>query len=440
MMDYTILLIDDELEMCLSLSEFLNSKGYSTLYTTNPLEVIRILEKEKVDLIIMDIKMPEMGGIDLLKVIKTSDPSMTVIMITGYPTVENAVLAMKYGAVNFYTKPLKLPELLKEIHELAVKFSRKRHRQQNEKQTIITQDPEMQDILKTIKKASLTTAPVLITGESGTGKELAANSFHYLSSRAKNPFVKVNCAALPEELLESELFGHEKGAFTGAVKERKGRFELANTGTIFLDEIGDMSLKTQAKVLRVIQEQEFERVGGTRTIKTDSRIIAATNKELEQLIKSGQFREDLYYRLSVITIHLPPLCERRDDISVLTEYFITYYNSVYQKQIRGLSEEVEWFFQTHRWPGNVRELKNCIERAVIFCEQELIGMKSLSTQYKKLIENPPTDEYEDALESLNREIILDALDRSKGVKKKAAELLNIDRRTLYNRMKKLGLR
>ena len=201
-----------------------------------------------------------------------------------------------------------------------------------------------------------------------------------------------------------------------------------------------MSLKTQAKILRVIQEQEFERVGGTRTITTDSRIIAATNKILEQRMQARQFREDLYYRLTVITIHLSPLRERRDDVALLAKHFITHYNRMYAKQIRGLSEEVEWFFRTHKWPGNVRELKNCIERAVIFCEQEKIGIKNLATQYKKLIENPPSDDYDDALESLNREIILDALDRSKGVKKKAAELLDIDRRTLYNRMKKLGLR
>ena len=439
-MDYPILIIDDEVEMCLSLAEFLRSKGYATLHTTNPLDVTRILQSEKVGLIIMDIKMPEMGGIDLLKVIKTSDPSLAVIMITGYPTVENAVRAMKYGAVNFYTKPLRLPELLKEIHELAAKSLRKQKIPQKTRHTIISQNPDMQELLKTVHKASLTTAPVLVTGESGTGKELVAHAFHYLSPRAANPFVKVNCAALPEDLLESELFGHEKGAFTGAVKERKGRFELADTGTIFLDEIGDMSLRTQAKILRVIQDQEFERVGGTRTIRTDSRILAATNKNLEQLISSGQFREDLYYRLSVITIHLPPLRERRDDIPLLAEYFITHYNRVYDKQIRGLSEEVAWFFHTHKWPGNVRELKNCIERTVIFCEHDTIEIKNLATQYKKLIENPPTDEYDDALEGLNREIILDALERSRGIKKKAAELLNIDRRTLYNRMKKLGLR
>jgi Nif-specific regulatory protein len=266
-----------------------------------------------------------------------------------------------------------------------------------------------------------------------------ANSLHHLSPRAKHPFVKVNCAALPDNLLESELFGHERGAFTGAVKERKGRFELANTGTIFLDEIGDMSLKTQAKILRVVQEQEFERIGGTKTTKTDIRVITATNKPLDRFIQQERFRKDLYYRLSVIQIHLPPLREREGDVLLLSRYFIEQYNALYHKQIQGLSEEVRWFFRGHKWPGNVRELKNCIERAMIFCEHDRIGVNDLAAQYQEIIDNPNPGNYEDALESLNREIILDALSKSKGVKKKAADLLNIDRRTLYTRMKKFGL-
>ena len=438
-MDYSILLIDDELEMCLSLSDVLTAKGYTIRHTTNPLDVPQMLDREQIDLMIMDIKMPQMGGIDLLKAIKQQTSSLPVIMMTGYPTVENAVRAMKYGAVNVYTKPLKLPELLQEIQELAAKSARKRNRPQYSKYTIITEDPAMHAILDMIEQASPTNAPVLIAGESGTGKELVAHSLQQLSPRANTPFVKVNCAALTENLLESELFGHEKGAFTGAAKERKGRFELAHTGTIFLDEIGDMSLKTQAKILRVIQEQEFERVGGSKTLKADIRIIAATNKDLAHLIEAGQFREDLYYRLSVITIHLPPLRERPDDILPLANYFIDHYNGVYQKAIHGLSDDVRWFFRKHSWPGNVRELKNCVERAVIFCQQATIEVESLATQYKRLIEHPDDGDYEQALESLNREIILDALGKSKGVKKKAADLLNIDRRTLYNRMKKLGL-
>jgi DNA-binding NtrC family response regulator len=438
-MAYRILIIDDEVEMCLSLAELLDDEGYQTFYTTNPLETSRILEKEKIDLLIMDVKMPEMSGIDLLKTIKTQNTSLSVIMITGYPTVENAVRAMKYGAVNFYVKPLKLDDMLKEIHELAAKCERKRKSSVNGKHTIVTENQVMQEILKTIEKAAPTKAPILITGESGTGKELVANSLHRFGPRAEKPFVKVNCAALPDQLLETELFGHEKGAFTGAIKTRKGRFELAHTGTIFLDEIGDMSLKTQAKILRVIQEQEFERVGGNKTLHSDIRIVAATNKDIKEFIELKQFREDLYYRLSVITMHLPPLRERKDDLPLLSEYFIEHYNRVYAKNIQGISEEVQGFFYRHQWPGNVRELKNCIERSVIFCEQEMIGAGDLAAQYTELIEHQPINSYEDAFESLNRKVILDALKKSDGVKQKAADLLNISRRTLYNRMKKLGL-
>ncbi|GAK61068.1 two component, sigma54 specific, transcriptional regulator, Fis family [Candidatus Vecturithrix granuli] len=437
-MSYTILLIDDEEEMCLSLADVLSMKGYSVRYTTDPLDVPRMLAHEKFDLLIMDIKMPKMSGIDLLNVIKTRNPAIAVIMITGYPTIENAVQAMKYGALNFYVKPLKLTKLLQEIQELAAKSERKRT-QQPSHHPIVTREAAVQDILDTIAGAAPTSAPVLITGESGTGKELVANSLHQLSPRRDKPFVKVNCAALPENLLESELFGHEKGAFTGAVKERKGRFELAHTGTILLDEIGDMSLKTQAKILRVLQEQEFERVGGVHTIKTDSRVIAATNKHLKKLIEAHTFREDLYYRLSVITIHLPPLRERPKDILPLTDYFIAHYNSIYQKQIQGVSQEVQWFLSIHKWPGNVRELKNCIERAVIFCQQDVIGIEHLAAQYKEIIATPTAADYEQTLENLNRDMILDALGKSKGVKKKAADLLNINRRTLYNRMKKFGI-
>ena len=439
-MDYTILLIDDELEMCLSLAELLHAEGYSALYTTNPLEASHIIRNKKIDLIIMDVRMPEMGGINLLKAIKKQDSSIAVMMITGYPTVETAVRAMKYGAINFYVKPLKLDEMLKEIHELSSKHSRRQeYSPAKEKYKIVTNDPTMQNVLDTIEKVASTTASVLISGESGTGKELVANALHHLSRRATQPFIKVNCAALPDDLLESELFGHEKGAFTGAARARKGRFELADTGTIFLDELADMSPKTQSKILRVIQEREFERVGGTKTINTDIRVIAATNKNLRRLIEQRAFREDLYYRLSVIPIHLPPLRERKDDVFLLAEHFIDCYNMVYHKNIQNISNDVKWFFRHHKWPGNVRELKNCIERAVIFCEHLQIGGKDLAAQYTDIIETHSTTNYEKAFETLNREVILDALDKSDGVKQKAADLLNISRRTLYNRMKKLGL-
>ena len=439
MTPYTILLVDDEVEMCLSLSELLLAEGHAALYTTDSLDAPRLLQEHSIDLLIMDIRMPGLGGIELLKTIKQQHRALPIIMITGYPTIEDVVCAMKYGAVNVYPKPIKFDDLVREIRELAAREERKRQAKPTGSHQIVTSDPAMQKILRTIEKVAPTPAPVLITGESGTGKEMVANSIHALSPRAAQPFVKVNCAALPEELLESELFGHERGAFTGAVKERKGRFELADKGTIFLDEIGDMSLRTQAKILRVIQEREFERVGGSKTLKADIRIIAATNKPLQKMIEEQTFRDDLYYRLSVVTMRLPPLRERQDDALLLAEYFIRHYNDVYQKQIYGMSDEVRRFFRSHQWPGNVRELKNCVERAIIFCERPVIDIDDLATQYTELIERASSSSYEEIFESLNREIILDALGRSGGVKQKAADMLNISRRTLYNRMKKLGI-
>ncbi|GAK49421.1 two component, sigma54 specific, transcriptional regulator, Fis family [Candidatus Moduliflexus flocculans] len=438
-MPYTILIVDDELEMCLSSAELLQSEGYRTLYTTDPAETLRIMEQQHIDLLLMDLRMPHIGGIDLLKATKKHKHSIAAIMMTGYPTVEDAVAAMRYGALNVYLKPLDWEALLKEIRELSHKQERKQSLPAQSAAAIVTQHPAMQAILRTIDKAAPAHAPVLITGESGTGKELVANSIHSRSARAARPFVRVNCAALPDDLLESELFGHEKGAFTGAIKERKGRFELANTGTIFLDEIGDMSLKTQAKILRVLQEREFERLGGATTLKVDIRILAATNKPLQQMIQQGKFREDLYYRLSVITFHLPPLRERGEDALLLASHFLRIYNPAYHKTIQGFSDAVRDFFRQHQWPGNVRELKNCIERAVIFCEHDTIDIEDLASQYAELIRGVSGYTYADELEQVNRDIILDALDKSDGVKQKAADLLNISRRTLYNRMKKFGI-
>jgi len=438
-MKYNILLVDDELEMCLSLSELLTSEGYSVIYKTDPSETMSILKNEKIDLIIMDIKMPNIMGLDLLKSIKMAKINIPIIMITGYPSVQNAVKAMKYGASNFFVKPPRIDELLFEIGQLLKSHSEKKNTTLNYSNKIVTVNPFMQKIIKTIERAAPTDAPVFITGESGTGKELVANHLHDLSKRSNKSFIKLNCAAIPDTLLESELFGHEKGSFTDAFKQRKGRFELADKGTIFLDEIGDMSLNTQAKILRVLQEQEFERVGGSEIIKTDIRVISATNKDIKKLIDEEKFRKDLYYRLSVITIHLPPLRERKDDIIPLTKHFINYFNDVYCKEIKDISCEVEQFFLKHDWPGNIRELMNCIERAVIFCDNDIIIPDDLPTQYVDFIEEGSIDNYEEAFNNLNKEIILDALMKSNGIKQKAAELLNINRRTLYNRMKKLGL-
>ncbi len=439
-MEYSILIVDDEIEMCKSLSEILQTHGYSVKYTTDPLKVRSILQRKPTDLIIMDIKMPGRSGIDTLKEIKKGKDKTDIIMITGYPSVDSAVKAMKYGALNFYTKPIKIPELLSEINQLA-KSRQKRDASlnYNHKYKLVTINSEMLKIIETIEKVAPTDAPVIIQGESGTGKELVANSLHYKSKRHNKPFIKVNCAALPDTILESELFGHEKGAFTDAIKTHKGKFELANGGTIFLDEIGDMSLNTQAKILRVLQEKEFERVGGSNTLQTDIRVIAATNKDINKLISEGKFREDLYYRLSVITIELPSLRDRKDDILPLAKHFLKIFSTQYSKEIRGFSDKVENILLNHNWPGNVRELKNCIERAVIFCETDYITENELPSQYRGIIEKNESFTLDKAYDNISRDMILKALAKSNGVKQKAAEILNIHRKTLYNKMKKLGI-
>ncbi|NCD31831.1 MAG: sigma-54-dependent Fis family transcriptional regulator [Spartobacteria bacterium] len=438
-MNYRILIVDDEEEMCRSLSELLESEGMIADWTMHPSEALGKIAVTNYDMVMLDIRMPEMGGVELLQKIKSIASDLPVTMMTGYPTVQDVVLAMRYGAVNVYTKPIDLDQLLQEIGEHARQAVQAGGRVHLPQGGIVTYDAKMRKVLSLLDKAAPTDAPVLITGESGTGKELVARAIQQMSRRSDAPFIKINCAAIPDELLESELFGHEKGAFTGAIKERIGRFEMANGGTLFLDEIGDMSLKTQAKILRVIQEQEFEKVGGNKTIKTDIRIIAATHQDLDELIEDQRFREDLYYRLSVITLHLPPLRDRTDDAMMLTRYFIEQYNKVYGKNIQGVSPSVEEIIRVHTWPGNVRELKNCIERSVIFCEKPLIEPEHLAAQYTKLLQQDELESYENAFERLSRSMIEDALERSGGVKQKAADILNISRRTLYNRMKKLDM-
>ncbi|RPI79471.1 MAG: sigma-54-dependent Fis family transcriptional regulator [Desulfobacteraceae bacterium] len=438
-MSFQILIVDDEKEMCLSLAEILSANGFQALYTVDPLEVLSTLNTHKIDLIIMDMKMPKLKGIDLLKNVKAADPLIPIIMITGYPSIENAVNSMKYGALNFYIKPLKIKELLNEIQQLAK--SRPEIERSNEIFPIITQNPTMHRIMAEITKVARTDAPVLITGESGTGKELAAGAIHFQSRRKDRSWIKVNCASIPDTLLESELFGHEKGAFTDAIKTRAGKFELADSGTIFLDEIGDMSLQTQPKILRVLQDGEIQRLGGMESIRTDVRLITATNKKIEQLLDPNRFRADLYYRISVVTIHLPPLRERKDDLVLLTDYFLNYFNQIYKKNVRQLSEEVKALFIRHQWPGNIRELKNCLERAVIFAEagEEELGRQHLPAQYREIVEGYYPGDLDDTYDALTKKKITEALAKSDGVKYKAAEFLRIHRKTLYNKMRKLGL-
>ena len=438
-MRFTILIVDDESEVCLSLAEVLQSKGYQTLHEDNPLKVLALLGQESVDLILMDVRMPVLGGIDLLKIIRKTHPLLPVIMISGYASVESAVRAMKYGALNFFAKPVQLSELLQEIHHLERSVRIKRP-VMTSTDTIVTGNAKMEEVLSLVEKAAPTEASVIVIGESGTGKELIADLLHHASKRNHNAYIKVNCAAIPDNLLESEMFGHEKGAFTDAQSQQKGKIELADGGTIFFDEIGDMSLQTQAKMLRVLQEKHFTRLGGSVPIRADFRIIAATNKSIEGMIAQGSFREDLYYRLSVITLKLPPLRERREDIVPLALHFMGEFNHVYGKNVLGISDRVTETLEEHSWPGNVRELKNIIERAVIFCETDLIEPRDLPEQYRIVDRSAAGFE---AIKEFSTEkaraVIREALRQTNGIKGEAARLLKITRKTLYNRMKKLNL-
>ena len=380
-MGFTVLIVDDEREVCLSLAEVLRSKGYSTLSEEDPRDVLDLLNRKNVDLILMDVRMPELGGIDLLKIIRKTHPLLPVIMISGFASVESAVRAMKYGALNFFAKPVQLSELLQEIRHLERSVAHEEGLIRR-RRPLPRSNPKMREVLSLVEKAAPTEASVIILGESGTGKELVADLLHHASKRRHNAYIKVNCAAIPDNLLESEMFGHEKGAFTDAQSQQKGKIELADGGTIFFDEIGDMSLQTQAKMLRVLQEKHFTRLGGSVPIRADFRVIAATNKNIEGMIAQGAFREDLYYRLSVITLKLAPLRERREDIIPLAMHFVGEFNQVYGKNVRGISESVTETLGEHSWPGNVRELKNIIERAVIFCETDLIEARDLPEQYR----------------------------------------------------------
>ena len=438
-MPSNILIIDDEEEMCLSLSEIFSSRRYSVRTCTEPLSALPLLKEKPADLILMDVRMPGMGGVSLLKNIRESYPELGIIMMSGYASTDNIVQCMKYGALNFYEKPLNLPDLITEADEYLKSCPAAESAVCDE---LVSETPCMQDIFRVLMTAAPTDAPVIITGESGTGKERIANAIHSNSRRSEGPYVKLNCAAIPDALLESELFGHAEGAFTDARKNREGKFEVAQGGTLFLDEIGDMSLNTQAKLLRVLQEKEFERLGSNDLIKADIRIVAATNKNIPEMIKKGEFREDLYYRISVINIHLPPLRERKQDIPLLCSSFLSLFSGSYGKEVCGISGEVEEMFMNHSWPGNIRELKNVIERAVIFCGADKIQKADLPAQYREL--QPSRNEgsenmLDEIYKDLSRQAISEALSSSGGSRSKAAELLGIHRKTLYNRMKKYGL-
>ncbi len=448
-----ILIVDDEVDALDLMEELFNKHGYETYTARNGVEALEVIREHEPDIMISDMVMPEMDGIKLLEIIRKKYPDISVIMITAHGTIETAVDAMKKGAKDYILKPLRLDEILSKVDTISQlkslikenQYLREKLSQKYNFNNIIGKNRKMLELFDLIKDIAKTNSTVLITGESGTGKELIANAIHFNSDRVKKPFVKVNCGVLAENLLESELFGHVKGAFTGAIRDKLGRFEMANGGTIFLDEIGDISLNMQLKLLRVLQEGEFERVGGTETIKVDVRIIAATNRDLQELMRKGEFRQDLYYRLNVIPIEVPPLRERKDDIPLLITHFLTKFNEQFNKNIDSIDDEAMQCLQEYDWPGNIRELENLVERAVVLNKTGRLTLKDFPP-YIVQKQEPAMEVEIDSDQSLNdlvdnfeKQIIMKALRENNFNKLRTAEKLGIHRSTFMSKLKKYGI-
>ena len=452
----TVLIVDDEKNYTRILGAVLEEEGFEILTANSGPEALEVLEGSDVDLVLTDMKMPLMDGIQLLEKIKTRDSELPVIMMTAHGTVDKAVEAMQKGAYSYIVKPFDNDRLIIYVRKAVAMFRvikenrdlRNAVSSQYSFGNIIGKSKVMQQVFDTIRKVAPSNATVLIEGESGTGKELVAKSIHFNSPRREKPFVAVNCSALAETLLESELFGHEKGAFTGAVSMRKGRFELADTGTLFLDEIGDMSTGLQVKLLRVLQEKVFERVGGTKPIAVNIRVIAATNRNLKEEMKKGRFREDLYYRLNVVHIALPSLKQRQQDIRLLLDHFIKKYadERKHSVPVTGIEPDVERLFYEYSWPGNVRELENLIERLMIMSPGGAITPADLPKSFKETahddlyIESVPADaKLYDTLTMIEKTMILRALKKTGYVQSRAAELLGIGKSGLNQKIKKYNL-
>ncbi|MDR1419304.1 MAG: sigma-54 dependent transcriptional regulator [Treponema sp.] len=442
-MKFRLLVVDDEKNIREGLAAALEMDGYEVATSKDGLEGWKRFEKGDVDLVITDLKMPGMSGEEFLRNIGTETPGLPVIVLTGHGTVENAVAAMRNGAYDFLTKPVNLDRLsilvrrALENRTLVLNHRRMEEELAHQKQfqTIIGTSAPMRRVFDTISRAAPTRASILITGESGVGKELVADAIHDLSPRKDKPLIKVHCAALAASLLESELFGHEKGAFTGAVSRIRGRFELANEGTLFLDEIGEVDQNIQIKLLRVLQDKKFERVGGEETIETDVRIVAATNKDLKVEIEKGAFREDLYYRLNVVNIHVPPLRERRDDLPLFISAFLREFSGENGKQVTGINDKARSCLYAYSWPGNVRELRNCMESAVVMARGTTITEEDLPPSLRQ-----GSDEgwiripLGTSLEDSEKIIIRDTLSFLKGNKSKTSEVLKIGRKTLHRKL------
>jgi two-component system response regulator PilR (NtrC family) len=444
-----ILVVDDERSMREILEIFLKSEGYSVLVANNGESAMEILKHDLFDLIITDMKMPKVGGLELLKHVKEISPDTVVVIFTAFGTTESAVEAMKLGAFDYITKPFQMDDI-----RLVVKNALEKQKLQQDVsilkgqlkppslENILGRSPSMLELFSIISKTAESNANVLITGESGTGKELVAKAVHGLSPRKDRHFVAINCAAIPEGLLESELFGYMKGAFTGAAANKQGLFELANEGTLFLDEIGEMPFSLQAKLLRVIEDGTFRRLGGISDLKVDVRVISATNKDIKALIEKGQFREDLYFRLNVLSVRIPPLRERGDDIPLLIAHFLKKFAGDKKK----FSPEAVEMLKNYQWKGNVRELENIIERVVLLCDRAVIGVenlpeeiRSVSASTKEIAVPRGGIDFEKIIEEMEKAYLLKALEQTNGGKTEAAKLLNLTFRSFRHKLKKYGI-
>ncbi len=445
-----ILIIDDDATFRLTLRATLEQAGYEIHEAEDGRIGLQRLHEMVFDLILLDLRMKDMQGDEALRRIKEMSPAVPVVIITAYATVQTAVETLKQGAFDYLIKPVDMDALLAIVSKALRYYElesenqvlKERIGEQFDFSRILGRSKKMRDVLEVLILAAPSDATILILGESGTGKELIANAIHENSPRKDRAFVKVNCAALAENLLESELFGHERGAFTGAVQQRKGRFELAAGGTIFLDEIGDMALSTQAKILRVLQEGEFERLGSSKTLKVDVRVVAATHRDLPRAIEEGTFREDLYFRLSVVTIELPALRERKEDIPTLAEHFLKKYAEKNQRLIKGFAPKTMDLLVRYDWPGNIRELENMVERAVILCRDEYIQPGCLPGQFQELAGNEEAGETGvrpgHSIREVEKELILKTLEQTGGNRTRAAEILGITRRALQYKLKEYG--
>ncbi|WP_337865046.1 sigma-54 dependent transcriptional regulator [Ignavibacterium sp.] len=444
-----VLIIDDEQEICNSISMILEYEGYAVDSTTSAIEGLRKFNEQDFAAVLLDIQMPEMNGFEVLKKIKESKPPTSVIIISAHGSVENAIKATRLGAFDFLEKPIDRDKLLISVRNATEQAALKEENEEIKKTfvgegEILGRSKAIQKILELIEKVAPLDTRVLITGENGTGKELVARAIHKKSERKDKPFIEVNCAAIPNELIESELFGHEKGSFTGAVSQRIGKFELANKGIIFLDEIGDMSLQAQAKVLRAIEEGRIERVGGGKKIEVDVRIIAATNKNIYDEIQKGNFREDLYHRLNVIPIHVPPLRERVEDIPILVEHFCKEITTKHKKPSVRFTDDAIKLLQAQPWTGNVRELRNIVERIIIIVDKKEISAKDIDFLFTgtqasldNLIET--SNSFQEFKEKAERAFILKQLKVNDWNISKTAEILDIQRSHLYTKMRKYGI-